>query len=140
MDFYPGASKTETLIELIQQLVKRGEGVLVCGPPNLSVASKKLIGVFFDTFIIDEAAQALEPACWIPLQKASRVIFSGDHCQLPPTLITLSSCLMLTLFEKLVRWYPKHVQILTVKYRMHQSIMNVPHTYFYESKVRVMIL
>ena len=42
----------------------------------------------FDLVVIDEAAQAIEPACWIPLLRAGRVVLAGDHCQLPPTIIS----------------------------------------------------
>lgn len=49
-------------------------------------ANKQLNGKMFSTLFIDEAAQALEAACWIAISKAYRVILAGDHCQLPPTI------------------------------------------------------
>lgn len=88
----------------------------------------------YETVIIDEAAQALEPACWIPLLKANRVVFAGDHCQLPPTVKATSKAgegLYLTLFEKLVHQYPAAVSLLNVQYRMNSQIMQYPSQALY---------
>jgi len=76
--------------------------------------------------VIDEAAQALEPACWIPLLKSNKLILAGDHCQLPPTVKSVKGGregLYHTLFEKLIARYPEHVSLLNVQYRMNQQIM-----------------
>lgn len=88
----------------------------------------------FRTCIIDEAGQALEPACWIPLLKCSRVVLAGDPYQLPPTVKDLAAAragLSVTLLERCIAQLPAHVSLLTVQYRMHQAIMNFSNQYFY---------
>lgn len=92
----------------------------------------------FKTVFIDEAGQALEPACWIPLLRSQRVIFAGDHCQLPPTIKSEEAAkngLAVTLFEKGISKYPDHASMLQVQYRMHEDIMTFPSEYFYEGKL-----
>ena len=93
----------------------------------------------FNTVVIDEAGQALEPACWIPLLKANKVIFAGDHCQLPPTVksaLAAKKGLSHTLFEKCVILYPESVILLEEQYRMHESIMAYPSQIFYTNKLK----
>ncbi len=92
----------------------------------------------YNTVVIDEAAQALEPACWVPILKAKRVIMAGDHCQLPPTVKSTNKPdegLYLTLFEKLIRQFPQTVSMLEVQYRMHQHIMHYPSEMLYEGRL-----
>ncbi|MBB2949721.1 MULTISPECIES: AAA domain-containing protein [unclassified Sphingobacterium] len=89
----------------------------------------------YQVVIIDEAAQALEPACWIPILKANKVVLAGDHCQLPPTVKSnaqMNIGLYHTLFEKLVKRYPEHVSLLNVQYRMNEKIMQYPSTALYD--------
>lgn len=93
----------------------------------------------YQTVIIDEAAQALEPACWIPILKADRVVLAGDHCQLPPTVKSshqTTAGLYHTLFEKLVAQHPTHVSLLDVQYRMNAQIMKYPSLAFYADRLR----
>lgn len=93
----------------------------------------------FDTVVIDEAGQALEPACWIPILKAKRVIFAGDHCQLPPTVKSQEASnkgLSKTLFEKCVEHHHQAVTLLEVQYRMNESIMGFSSNTFYHGKLR----
>lgn len=93
----------------------------------------------YHTVIVDEAAQALEPACWIPILKADRLILAGDHCQLPPTVKSEqreSKALFHTLFEKLVKLYPESVSFLDTQYRMNQQIMAYPAAVIYEGKLK----
>jgi len=88
----------------------------------------------FRTCVIDEAAQALEPACWIPIAKCSRVVLAGDPFQLPPTVKDLDAArqgLSVTLIERCLETLPEHVCLLTVQYRMHQAIMGFSNQYFY---------
>jgi ATP-dependent RNA/DNA helicase IGHMBP2 len=88
----------------------------------------------FQTCIIDEAAQALEPACWIAIAKCSRVVLSGDPFQLPPTVKNLEAArqgLSTTLIERCLELLPEQVSLLTVQYRMHQVIMGFSNQYFY---------
>ena len=93
----------------------------------------------YDTVIIDEAAQALEPACWIPILKAGRLILAGDHNQLPPTVKSSrghSHGLSHTLFEKLVGYNPQLVSLLNVQYRMNEQIMQYPSAALYHGLLK----
>jgi predicted DNA helicase len=93
-----------------------------------------LRGRRFKTVFIDEAAQALEPACWVPLLKSSRVVFAGDHQQLPPTIKSREAAkqgLATTLFEKAIHKQPGSAIMLAVQYRMNEDIMQFPSRYFY---------
>lgn len=97
-----------------------------------------LRGKRYKTVFIDEAAQALEPACWIPILKADRVIFAGDHCQLPPTIKSNEAAkagLAKTLFEKCIERQPMTATMLAVQYRMNENIMQFSSYYFYENKL-----
>jgi ATP-dependent RNA/DNA helicase IGHMBP2 len=97
-----------------------------------------LRGKKFKTVFIDEAAQALEPACWIPLLRSARVVFAGDHQQLPPTIKSIEASregLAKTLFEKGIASQPNCASMLQVQYRMHESIMRFSSDYFYEGKL-----
>lgn len=95
-----------------------------------------LMGRRFPTLFIDEAAQALEPACWIAIRKADRVVFAGDHQQLPPTIKCYEAAregLSTTLLEKIVATKPSVVSLLKIQYRMNETIMGFPSEWFYES-------
>lgn len=97
-----------------------------------------LRGRRFITAFIDEAAQALEPATWIPLLRAQRVILAGDHQQLPPTIKSNEAArngLARTLFEKSIIHHPQTASMLTVQYRMHEDIMRFPSDYFYNGEL-----
>ena len=97
-----------------------------------------LDGHKFGTLFIDEAAQALEAACWIPIRRASRVILAGDHCQLPPTvksIAALKAGLGKTLMERIVEQKPEVVTLLRVQYRMNEEIMRFSSDWFYGNMV-----
>ena len=101
-------------------------------------ANRVLEGMKFATLFIDEAAQALEAACWIAIAKAGRVVFAGDHCQLPPTVKCLEAIkggLALTLMERIVRSNPQVVTLLKVQYRMNDDIMRFSSDWFYNGEV-----
>ena len=105
----------------------------------VSAAHRVLIGHKFGTLFIDEAAQALEPACWIAIQKADRFILAGDHCQLPPTIKSpeaMKGGLDITLMQELVHRKPEVVSLLTLQYRMNEEIMKFPSDYFYHGKLQ----
>ena len=111
----------------------------------------------FDVVIIDEASQALEAQCWVPLLNASKVVLAGDHLQLPPTIKSLNMkdekgkerkrvdgvkdattgvTLEMTLFDRLLKLHgPKIKRMLTTQYRMHEKIMAFPSEELYESKL-----
>ena len=102
-------------------------------------ANRLLEGRKYHTLFIDEAAQALEAACWIPIRRASRVIFAGDHCQLPPTVKSLPALkggLGKTLMECIVERLPEAVTLLGVQYRMNEEIMRFSSDWFYGGKVQ----
>ena len=102
-------------------------------------ANKLLDGQRFNTLFIDEAAQALEAACWIPLRRVSRVILAGDHCQLPPTvksLAALKAGLGVTLMERVTATQPGVVTLLKVQYRMNEAIMRFSSDWFYGGQVK----
>ena len=102
-------------------------------------ASKLLFRHRFATLFIDEAAQALEAACWIAIRKANRVILAGDHCQLPPVVTcyeAMKGGLAQTLMQKIVRNKPDCVSLLKVQYRMNDAIMRFSSDWFYHGEVR----
>lgn len=97
-------------------------------------ANRILTGQKFGTVFIDEAAQALEAACWIAIRKADRVILAGDHCQLPPTVKdpqALRAGLGYTLMQSIVKNRPETVSLLKVQYRMNDEIMRFSSNWFY---------
>ena len=104
----------------------------------VGAANRLLDGQKFGTLFIDEAAQALEAACWIPLRRVSRVVLAGDHCQLPPTvksIAALKAGLGKTLMERIVEMHPEAVTLLKIQYRMNDDIMRFSSNYFYGGQV-----
>ncbi|CAN6310295.1 unnamed protein product [Urochloa humidicola] len=103
-------------------------------------SSKKLNGITFDLVVIDEAAQALEVACWIALLKGPRCILAGDHLQLPPTIQSVEAekkGMGKTLFERLTEAYGEQItSMLTVQYRMHEHIMTWSSKELYNNKIK----
>lgn len=93
----------------------------------------------FDLVVIDEAAQAVEPACWIPLTRAGRLVLAGDHCQLPPTIISPEAArggLAVSLMERLMLEHGTNIsRRLTTQYRMHRAIMDFSSQEFYDSEL-----
>ena len=101
-------------------------------------ANRVMSGQKFTTLFIDEAAQALEAACWIPMKRTTRVVFAGDHCQLPPTVKSIEAMrggLAKTLMERIVENKPEVVTLLTMQYRMNEKIMQFSSDWFYDGKV-----
>ena len=101
-------------------------------------ANRLLHGMRFTSLFIDEAAQALEAACWIPMRRVSRVILAGDHCQLPPTIKSLAAMhggLDKTLMQRIAENHPEVVTLLRVQYRMNEQIMRFSSDWFYGGKV-----
>ena len=104
----------------------------------VGAANRLLDGQKYGTLFIDEAAQALEAACWIPIRRVSRVILAGDHCQLPPTvksIAALKAGLGKTLMERIVEMKPEVVTLLKMQYRMNDDIMRFSSNYFYDGQV-----
>ena len=104
----------------------------------VSSANRILTGIKFGTLFIDEAAQALEAACWIAIHKADRVILAGDHCQLPPTIKCIEAMrggLDETLMQKIVCNKPETVSLLKTQYRMNDEIMRFSSEWFYHGEL-----
>jgi predicted DNA helicase len=126
---------TELEIRINNELFSEAR-VIAC--TLVGAANRLLDGQKFGTLFIDEAAQALEAACWIPMRRVSRVIFAGDHCQLPPTvksIAALKAGLGKTLMERLVETHPEAVTLLKIQYRMNDDIMRFSSNYFYDGQV-----
>lgn len=101
------------------------------GSNHTTIQDRNYTAVF-----IDEAGQAMEPACWIPILKADKLILAGDHLQLPPTIKSTSAdvrALHVTLMERLVSLYPGYVSTLRQQYRMHGDIMAYPSRALYHN-------
>ena len=121
-----------TLEDRLVDEILTGAQAIVC---TLVGAAHPLLDRYkFRTCIIDEAAQALEPACWIPICKSSRVVLAGDPFQLPPTVKSQDAArkgLSLTLIERAILLLPERVHLLNTQYRMHRAIMDFSNGYFY---------
>lgn len=119
---------------LIDQLLD-GAQVITC---TLVGATQRVLAKrTFKTVFIDEAAQALEPACWIPISKASKVVLAGDPFQLPPTVKAEKSKkegLNVTLLEKNLNFLPQ-ISFLNVQYRMNEAIMEFSNQQFYNGEL-----
>lgn len=105
----------------------------------VGASSYHLKGMTFDVVFIDEAAQGLEAATWIPILKAKKVVFAGDHLQLPPTIKSFEASkegLAITLMEKVIQRKPQVAELLQVQYRMKAEIMGFSNEYFYEGKLK----
>jgi ATP-dependent RNA/DNA helicase IGHMBP2 len=128
------ADKTEQYI--IDQLISKAQVITA----TLVGANHHLLKkIYFDTVIIDEAGQALEPGCWIPILKSRKLVLAGDHCQLSPTVKSAEAGrkgLSETLLEKVVELHPEAVVLLEEQYRMHEDIMGYSSSVFYADKLK----
>ena len=114
------------------------ESVQVITSTLVGASNRNIRHLTFETVFIDEAAQALEPGCWIPIAKGQRVILAGDHHQLPPTVKSEKAArdgLRETLFEKCIKRQPATARMLTVQYRMHEQIMGFSSEQFYDGQL-----
>ena len=126
-----------TELELRIRLSLFGEARVIASTLT-GAANRVLEGEKYSTLFIDEAAQALEAACWIAIRKAGRVILAGDHCQLPPTvksIMALKGGLGKTLMERIVENKPETVTLLKMQYRMNEQIMKFSSEWFYNGMV-----
>ena len=129
--------RVEELEEKIREDILQEAEVITCtliGSANPVLASR-----LFGTVFIDEASQALEAACWAAILKADRVVFAGDHQQLPPTIKCIEAAkggLDRTLMQKIVEEKPVAVTLLNIQYRMNEQIMNFSSQWFYEGKLK----
>ena len=119
---------TEDVLESVQ--------IVTC--TLVGASNRNIRHLSFETVFIDEAAQALEPGCWIPIAKGQRIILTGDHHQLPPTVKSEQAAregLRETLFEKCIKRQPDTARMLTVQYRMHEQIMGFSSEKFYKGQL-----
>ena len=126
----------DDLERFITQDVLESAQVITC--TLVGASNRNIRHLTFDTVFIDEAAQALEPGCWIPIAKGERVILAGDHHQLPPTVKSEKAAregLRETLFEKCIKRQPGTARMLTVQYRMHEQIMGFSSKHFYDGQL-----
>jgi superfamily I DNA and/or RNA helicase len=137
--FYTEAKKILKEARILEDYILQDQfdkaQVIACTP--VVSAGRMMRGKHFSTVFIDEAAQALEPMCWIPITRSDRVIFAGDHFQLPPTVkskIAENEGLKQTLFENCIDIHNVSA-LLTTQYRMHEQIMNYSNQHFYENKL-----
>ncbi|HKK74165.1 MAG TPA: AAA domain-containing protein [Saprospiraceae bacterium] len=127
------ANQLETRI--LEQILDSAQ-IITC--TLIGAADKVLQNRKFRTVVIDEAAQALEPATWVPITKASRVVLTGDPYQLPPTVKAREAArkgLEITLIEKSLQRLPE-VHLLDTQYRMHETIMGFSNQRFYQNRLR----
>jgi ATP-dependent RNA/DNA helicase IGHMBP2 len=120
---------------IIDQILS-GAQVITC--TLVGAAASMLTPYKFRTVVIDEAAQALEPASWIPILKASRVVLAGDPFQLPPTVKSNAAAKMglnHTLIEKCLKLIPD-VHLLDTQYRMNNAIMGFSNAWFYGNSLK----
>ena len=120
---------TEQVLESVQ--------IITC--TLVGASNRNIRALRFDTAFIDEAAQALEPGCWIPIAKSQRIILAGDHHQLPPTVKSEKAAregLRETLFEKCIQRQPGTASMLNLQYRMHQQIMAFSSERFYGGQLQ----
>lgn len=130
-------SDVETIQSEIAKSVIRNTQVIAATLVGANHAS--IQNVYFDVVIIDEAGQANEPSCWIPIVKTKKVIFAGDHQQLPPTIKSAKAekeGLGKTLLEKLVEIHPSSVIMLEEQYRMNEKIMQFSSEQFYHHQLK----
>lgn len=148
---YKERHKTESLHQKIDRLKSRATELEirinndifsqahVIASTLVGSSSRLLNGMKFSTLFIDEGAQALEAATWIPIRRAGRVILAGDHCQLPATVKSyeaMKAGLGKSLMEKIVENHPESVKLLTTQYRMHQDIMEFSSRWFYDGRMQ----
>ncbi len=126
---------TELEIRINEELFASSR-VIAC--TLIGTSSRVLERMHFPTLFIDEAAQAFEASCWAAIRKADRVIFAGDHKQLPPTIKCREAekaGLARTLMELVAQQKPTCVELLTIQYRMHKDIMQFSSNWFYHHRL-----
>ena len=127
--------ETELELRIRNQLFREAR---VIASTLVGSANRLLDGMKFGTLFIDDEAQALEAACWIPMRRAIRVILAGDHCQLPPTIKSVAAMkggLDKTLMQRIVERKPEAVTLLKMQYRMNEAIMRFSSDWFYHGEV-----
>ncbi|MDE0736474.1 MAG: AAA domain-containing protein [Pirellulaceae bacterium] len=121
--------------QAVESVLDRAD--IVCATTTFN---EELLGTrHFDIAVIDEACQSTEPGCWIPVMRADRIVLAGDHCQLPPTVLSTTAAregLTTSLLERLVEHYGDTVtRQLNIQYRMHADIMQFSSQQFYGDRL-----
>lgn len=137
---YQEVSRIREAAEQLEEYIRADvfQKTLVFASTLVGASSHHLKGMIFEVVFIDEAAQGLEAATWIPLLKAKKVVFAGDHCQLPPSIKSQEAArkgLATTLFEKIIRRHSDVAYLLQVQYRMPEVIMGFSNDQFYQGKL-----
>lgn len=122
--------------QVVEEILRRA--TVLCA--TLTSLDDAILGDWrFDLAVIDEACQSTEPACWMPLLRSERIVLAGDHCQLPPTVVSTDAArdgFSVSLLERLVSRLGTNVsRRLTVQYRMHEAIMAFSSEQFYEGSL-----
>jgi len=119
---------------IVKRILERSEVVV---GTNSSVGMEYMEKLVFDVVVIDEASQATEPSCLIPIIHGRKIVMSGDHKQLPPTILNPEAepILSKTLFERLIESYPSNSRLLRIQYRMNEKIMGFSSKFFYGGKL-----
>ncbi|MBR4919193.1 MAG: AAA family ATPase [Bacteroidales bacterium] len=126
----------ELELKIHEEIMQQAE-VVAC--TLIGSANRVLEHRHFGTLFIDEATQALEAACWAAILKADRVVFAGDHQQLPPTIKCVEAArggLDRTLMQRIVETKPETVTMLDTQYRMNEAIMNFSSRWFYDGRLK----
>ncbi|WVQ94431.1 hypothetical protein IAU59_001510 [Kwoniella sp. CBS 9459] len=115
------------------------EADIICA--TLSGAGQDTLAAHtFETVIIDEAAQAIEMSCLIPLKYGcKRCIMVGDPNQLPPTTFSIEADkhhYNESLFVRMTKHNSSHVSLLSIQYRMHPFISELPSKVFYRGELK----
>lgn len=123
--------------DIAQEILRSAD--VVCAT-NTGLDAHLLGALRFNTVVLDEACQGTEPSCWIPMLRADRVVFAGDHCQLPPTIRSRDAAaegFNISLQERLVHRFGDRVsRMLSVQYRMHEAIMAHSSATFYGNRLK----
>ncbi len=123
--------------QAVEQILDRAD--VLCATTT-GLGSEILGARRFDLAVIDEACQSTEPGCWIPLLRCDRAVLAGDHCQLPPTVVSQEAAregLGKSLFERCMELAgPTIARRLKIQYRMHQAIMDFPSLEFYGAELQ----
>lgn len=140
-DYHQKVARLRDKAEEIELRIRQSlfDGARVVASTLVGSANKLLMGQRYHTLFIDEAAQALEAACWIAMQKADRVVLAGDHCQLPPTIKSpgaLHAGLGKTMMETIAERKKSAVRLLDTQYRMNETLMKFSSEWFYNGQLK----
>ncbi|OQR91885.1 DNA polymerase alpha-associated DNA helicase A [Achlya hypogyna] len=121
--------------KVVREIIEHSDVIFAT---NAGAATKLLSDMVFDVVVIDEAAQALEASCWIPLLMGKRCVLAGDHLQLPPTIKSDAAARVhMTLFDRIAKMETTKgvVKMLSTQYRMHAAISDWSSAAMYDGKL-----